>query len=161
MKRICLENLLPQELATCIKDLLAKKKSTAGTQIYYECKVRLLKVHGIKPENNFTTAQSMVLTGLPSTAGKEIRDMVCLQSTKLTNCCCSVAVGVFWRALLPPLVKAAVANYDLKTQFDDAMDHADLVFNGMKANGAATAVAAARTQQLPRATRTRVPAQFQ
>ena len=139
LKRICLENLLPPDYSTCIKDLLAKKKTGAGNTIYFECKTRLLKVHGKKPETNFIEAQNMVLTDLPSTAGKKMRDLICQQSTKLTNCCCATTLGVHWRALLPPLVRASMAGHCLKTQFEDAMDHADEVFNSMKNPGGASA----------------------
>ena len=38
LKRVCLENLLPAEIAECCGDLFDKDKSDAGATIYKECK---------------------------------------------------------------------------------------------------------------------------
>merc|ERR1711923_30376 len=46
-----------------------------------------------------------------------------------------------WRDLLPPDVRYSVANFDLQTQFDKAMAHADNVYRSVKAIAAASAAA--------------------
>ena len=46
-----------------------------------------------------------------------------------------------WRDLLPPEVRYSVANFDLQTQFNKAMAHADKVHQSVKAVAAASAAA--------------------
>ena len=46
-----------------------------------------------------------------------------------------------WRDLLPPEVRYSVANFDLQTQFDKAMTHADNVYRSVKAVAAASVAA--------------------
>ena len=137
LKRVCLENMLPADLCECMNDLLQKDKSEAGATIYKECKERLLKVHGPKPEEEFTKAMSMVLTGLPSDALKQLQEMVCQKPHKLTECCGVVAVSKFWRDMLPREVKSAVANLDLSTEagFQAACTTADAVWRSLSTAG--------------------------
>ena len=130
-KRVVLEANLPAEMNETIKDLLIKEQSESAS-VYIDCKKRILKLYGPKAENNIALAQGLVMTGLPSQAGKRIRELVCTKP-KFGSCCCPAVVGKFWRDLLPQTVKTAVASFDLTTDkgFEDAMDHADQVFNSM------------------------------
>ena len=134
-KRIVLESNLPPELNETIKDLLIKEEDDieAGT-IYRDCKARILKIFGPKPEQDVTLALSLVMTGLPSQAAKRIRELICT-APKFADCrCCPAVVGKLWRDLLPQAVRYAVANYNLATDFDQAMDHADNVYYAQKAD---------------------------
>ena len=85
-----------------------------------------------------------MMTGTPSEAGKQIRELVCRKTPHFTDCCCAAVVGKFWRDVLPPDVRNAVANFDLATDFDKAMDHADNVFQSVKAGPAASAILGGR-----------------
>merc|ERR1711951_196515 len=124
----------------CIKDLLIKEENDSAT-VYKDCKARLLKFYGPKPEQNVALAQGLVMTGLPSQAGRRIRELVC-KKQKFGECCCPAVVGKFWRDLLPQPVKTAVASYNIETDFDGAMDAAD-AFNSMARSGAAGAAVSA------------------
>ena len=75
-KRIVLEANLPPEVNETIKDLLIKEESEAAT-IYKECKERILKIFGPKPEQDVTLAMGLVMTGLPSQAAKRVKELVC------------------------------------------------------------------------------------
>ena len=133
-KRLFLENLLPPDVATSVKDLFALKQSQAGKDINKKCKTRLLKVYAKNPEQKFLEAQALVLTGLPSEAAKQLRELCCQKPKPLETCCCATAVGAFWKKLLPPQVRAAVAGQDLAGDFDDIVQHADDVFLSMKSD---------------------------
>ena len=61
-KRIVLEANLPPEVNETIKDLLIKEENDAGT-VYKDCKARLLKVFGPKPEQDVTLAMGLTLIG--------------------------------------------------------------------------------------------------
>ena len=72
------------------------------------------------------------MTGTPSEAGKRIRELICQKNPPFTDCCCAASVGS-----VPPAVRNSVATFDIKTQFKEAMDHADKVYNSAKmASGA-------------------------
>ena len=126
-------------MTECISDLLMKDKSEAGADIYKQCKVKLLQVHGPRAEDDFAKAQALVMTGLPSTAGKRIKELICKKDFK---CCCPAIVGKIWRDLLAKDVRTAVASYDLATDWDNALDRADAVYNSLAVGGAVAAVAA-------------------
>ena len=79
LKRLCLENILPEDIAHACKDLFCLAKTEAGDEIYKQCKTRLLTVFGPKPEEDYLKAQSLVMTGLPSLAAKELRNLMCHQ----------------------------------------------------------------------------------
>ena len=132
LKRLCLENILPEDVANTCKEYFIQPKSTADKDIYKKCKTRILEVYGPKPEEDFFKAVNFVMTGLPSDAAKEIRDLVCEKQKPLESCCCAKQVGAVWRKLLPPTVRASVAAMDLKTNFDATIKHADHVFNSLK-----------------------------
>ena len=72
------------------------------------------------------------MTGTPSEAGKQIRELICRKNPHFNECCCAAVVGKFWRDVLPPEVRNAVASFDLETEFDKALDHADNVFRSVK-----------------------------
>ena len=143
LKRLCLENILPEDVAHTCKEYFCKPQTDAGTHIYKDCKNRLLEVYGSKPEEDFLKADNYVMAGLPSQAAKDLRDMMCQNATKLETCCCSVGVGARWRNLLPPEVKAQVAGMPLKkkTEFEAAIKKADEVFQAVKVNQPVSAVA--------------------
>ena len=136
LKRLCLENMLPQDIANCCNDYFSKPKTSADALIYKLCKQRILQTYGPKPGEDFKKALKFVMTGRPSEAAKEIRDLVCLKPTKLTGCCCGVQVGVLWREILPAPCKAAVAGMDMTTQFDDIIKKADDIYDAVVAPGA-------------------------
>ena len=137
-KRIVLEANLPADINETIKDLLIKEKNSEGAAtVYKDCKARLLKVFGPKPEQDVTLAMGLVMTGLPSQAAKRVRELVCKQNF---DCCCPATVGKIWRDMLPKDVKLAVASYDLRTQWDEALDRADDVYNASKTAHAVAAV---------------------
>ena len=139
-KRVALEQNLPPELCACIKEYLILEQSAAKT-VYSDCKKTILEIYGPKPEANFATAQGIMMTGTPSEAGKRIRELICQKNPPLTDCCCAAAVGKLWRDVLPPPVRNQVANFDIKTQFKAAMDHADKVYHSAKmASGAGALV---------------------
>ena len=119
-------------MANCCNEYFCKPKDKADANIYKLCKNRLMEVYGPKPEEDYKRATSIVLTGLPSEAAKEIRAAMCDKNPPLTDCCCAKAVGAMWRDLLPPTVKAAVASMNLQTDFDTTIKHADQVFNSLK-----------------------------
>ena len=146
-KRCILETNLPAEVYSCMKDLLNKVKSKAGDDIYYKCKTRLLKIYGPKPTENFSKAQALKMTGLPSQAAKQLVDLVCQKDPPLENCCCATAIGKFWRDMLPPMVRAVVSSMDLKEDFEGTLEAADCAFNSMAAGAvvAATTVDATTT----------------
>ena len=74
-KRVALEQNLPPELCACIKDYLILEQSEAAS-VYSDCKKRLLKVYGPKPETNVAKAQGIIMTGTQSEAGKQIREHI-------------------------------------------------------------------------------------
>ena len=82
-----------------------------------------------------------MMTGTPSETGKTIRELICRKSPYFTNCCCTAVVRKFWRDILPPEVRTQVAHFDLTTQFEEAMDHADKVYWSIKPSGAQALVA--------------------
>ena len=117
LKRVCLENMLPADIYHCIKDLCAKRQTDAGNDIYLQCKKRLLKVHGKKPEDDFTEALKITLDGgPPSDAAKKIVAKICKKAKPLEDCCCGPICSKIWRDLLPPLVRAQVAPLNFTTQ---------------------------------------------
>ena len=132
LKRLCLQNAIPADVMNCMKDLLVKTKSEVGENelIYKSCKDRLIKCHGPNPEDDFQKAQTLTFTGKPSDAAKRIVELVCQKNPPLANCCCATAVGKLWRDMLPPLVRAAVAGADLKTEWTATLDRADAVYAG-------------------------------
>ena len=129
-KRIVLESNLPPDINETIKDLLIKERhdKNAGT-IYRDCKARILKIFGPKPEEDFTLALKMTMTGLPSQAAKRIKELVCKRNF---DCCCPAVVGKIWRDMLSKDVRVAVASYDLAKQWDEALDRADDVYNALQ-----------------------------
>ena len=137
-KRVVLEANLPPEVNETIKDLLIKEENDedAGT-VYRDCKARILKVFGPKPEQDFTLALGMVMEGLPSQAAKRVKDLVCKRNF---DCCCPAVVGKIWRDMLPEDVRLAVASHNLKTQWDGALDMADNVYYALKAGAEVAAV---------------------
>ena len=137
-KRVVLEANLPADVNETIKDLLIKERNSEGAAtIYKDCKARLLKTFGPKPEQDFKLAMGLVMTGLPSQAAKRVRELVCKRNF---DCCCPATVGKIWRDMLPKDVKLAVASYDLRTQWDEALDRADDVYNASKTAHAVAAV---------------------
>merc|ERR1711929_15754 len=91
----------------------------------------------------------LVMTGLPSQAGKRLKELICKQP-KFADCrCCPAVVGKLWRDLLPQAVRYAVANYNLATDFDQAMDHADAVYNAQKAEADVEEVAVVKVDKPP------------
>ena len=139
-KRVVLEANLPPELNEQIKDYLILEESEAAT-VYKDCKARLLKINAPKPEEDVALAMGLVMTGLPSQAGKRLKELIC-KAAKFKDCpCCPAVVGKLWRDMLPQAVRDAVANYDLNVDFDKAMDHADRVFNARKSSKSSTVAA--------------------
>ena len=139
-KRVALEQNLPPDLCACIKEYLILEQSEAST-VYSDCKKTILEIYGPKPEENVAKAQRITLTGTPSEAGKQIRELICQKTPHFRDCCCSAMVAKHWRDVLPPEVRYSVANFDLQTQFDKAMAHADKVYQSVKAVAAAAAAA--------------------
>ena len=127
-KRIVLESNLPPDINETIKDLLVKERNEAGS-VYKDCKARILKIFGPKPEQDFTLALGLVMTGLPSQAAKRVKELVCKRNF---DCCCPAVVGKIWRDMLPKDVRVAVASYDLAKQWDEALDRADNVHNALQ-----------------------------
>ena len=123
-KRVVLEANLPPDLNETIKDLLVKEENEAGS-VYKDCKARILKIFGPKPEEDFTLALKMTMEGLPSQAARRVKELICKRNF---DCCCPAVVGKIWRDKLPEAVRLAVANHDLKTQWDGALDWADNVY---------------------------------
>ena len=146
LKRLCLENVLPEDIAHCCNEYFVKTKTNAGAHIYKDCKVRLLKVHGPKPEEDVKKALGYVLTGPPSEGAKDLAQLICTKDKKLTDCCCAKTVGALWRELLHPTVRAAVAGLDLKTQFDQVVEKADQVQDTIKTAPAVAATTATGTR---------------
>ena len=143
-KRVALEQNLPPDLCACIKEYLILEQSEAKT-VYSDCKKTILEIYGPKPEENVAKAQRITLSdtpnGTPSEAGKLIRELICRKTPHFNDCCCSAMVAKQWRDLLPPEVRYSVANFDLQTQFNKAMAHADKVHRSVKAVAAASAAA--------------------
>ena len=137
-KRVVLEANLPAEVNETIKDLLIKEESESAT-VYKDCKERILKIFGPKPEQDVALAMGLVMTGLPSQAGKRVKELICKRNF---DCCCPAIVGKIWRDLLPRDVRTAVASYDLSKDWDAALDRADDVYNATRAGQGAQAVAA-------------------
>ena len=127
-KRIVLEANLPPDVNETIKDLLVKERNEAGS-VYRDCKARILKIFGPKPEQDFTLALGLKMTGLPSQAAKRVRELVCKRNF---DCCCPAVVGKIWRDMLPKDVRVAVASYDLAKQWDEALDRADDVYKALR-----------------------------
>ena len=65
------------------------------------------------------------MEGLPSQAARRVKGLICKRNF---DCCCPAVVGKIWRDKLPEAVRLAVANHDLKTQWDGALDWADNVY---------------------------------
>ena len=135
---------MPPDLCACIKEYLILEQSEAKT-VYSDCKRTILEIYVPKPEENIAKAQRLTLTdtptGTPSEAGKKIRELICQKTPHFKDCCCSAMVAKQWRDLLPPEVRYSVANFDLQTQFDKAMTHADNVYRSVKAVAAASVAA--------------------
>ena len=70
-------------------------------------------------------ALRMTMEGLPSQAARRVKGLICKRNF---DCCCPAVVGKIWRDKLPEDVRLAVANHDLKTQWDGALDWADNVY---------------------------------
>merc|ERR1711917_65481 len=119
-----LEANLPPDVNETIKDLLVKEENEAGS-VYKDCKARILKIFGHKPEEDFTLALKMTMEGLPSQAARRVKGLICKRNF---DCCCPAVVGKIWRDKLPEAVRLAVASHNLKTQWDGAMDMADNVY---------------------------------
>ena len=141
-KRVVLEANLAPEVNETIKDLLIKEKVDSAT-VYKDCKARILKIFGPKPEQDVTLALALDMTGLPSQAAKRIKELVCKRNF---DCCCPAVVGKIWRDMLSKDVRVAVASYDLAKQWDEALDRADDVYKALqsflKAEAKGTEVAA-------------------
>ena len=150
LKRLCLENILPQDVANHCKELFGKTKTEATPAagengIYKQCKDRLFKVYGPQPGENFKKALVFVMTGLPSEAAKDIRELVCKKQTKFDGCCCVEIVATIWKDILPTTIRTAIAHMDMTTEFDRAIENADLVYNALKAGSGQQVAAAAPT----------------
>ena len=148
-KRIVLESNLPPDINETIKDLLVKERHKAGS-VYKDCKARILKIFGPKPEEDFTLALKMTMTGLPSQAAKRIKELVCKRNF---DCCCPAVVGKIWRDMLSKDVRVAVASYDVAKQWDEALDRADDVYKALqsflKAEADVKEVAAVKVDKPP------------
>lgn len=84
LKRLCLENILPEDVAHHCKDYFCRPKTECTgdlKNIYKLCKDKIMEIYGPKPEETFKKALNIVLTGLPSEAAKDIRDAVCQSPT--------------------------------------------------------------------------------
>ena len=143
LKRLCLENMLPQDIAHPCNDLFGLTKTEAAAEastknIYKVCKDRLLKVFGPKPKENYRKAMTIVLTGLPSEAAKEIRTLICEKKPPLVNCCCATSVSEKWENILPQEVKVAIAGMDFKNEFDKVVQKADDAYLSINATPAMT-----------------------
>ena len=130
-KRLVLEQALPPNISPSLDEFFDKRKTGAGN-IYYDAKRLLLKLHGPRPDADFKVALSMVMTGAPSEAAKELVKRICKKSNPLQDCCCATAVGSLWRDLLPKDVRTAVANMDIQTDFQATIDYADEVWHSLQ-----------------------------
>ena len=143
-KRVVIENNLPMVVQDDLNDLLEKGKAEAGATIYKEkIKTKLLKKHSPKEDADFRKAQKLVMTDKPSTTAILLRDLVCKQKTKFTNCCCGVQVEAMWVDTLPTQVQSHIANLSLKDDFEGTTDAADRVYATLKT--AAAPIAAVNT----------------
>ena len=145
LKRLCLENILPGDIAHSCKEFFCKTKTeatAAGVNIYKDCKDRIIKTYGPKPGEDFRRALTIVMAGLPSEAAEDIRDAVCKKKKKFDGCCCVTTVGAIWQNILPAQIRTSIANIDIETDFDKAIESADLVYNAMKVGSQSSAVAA-------------------
>ena len=100
-KRVVLEANLPPEVNETIKDLLIKEKVDSAT-VYSDCKARILKLFGPKPEEDFTLALEMPMEGLPSQVARRVKGLICKRNF---DCCCPAVVGKIWRDKLPQDVR--------------------------------------------------------
>ena len=143
LKRLCLENVLPQDVASVCKDYFSKTKTQAAendAKIYHQCKLRLLEKYGPKPEENFQKALKIVMTGLPSQAAHELRDMICQKATKFDVCCCKYQVASQWKSILPSYIKAHISHLDIVNDFDNVLRTADCIYNANKQSAQVAAV---------------------
>ena len=137
LKRLCLENILPQDVAHCCKDYFSLSKTEAsanGALVYKNCKTQIIKVFGPNPEEDYLKALKIVMAGPPSQAAKDMRDLMCQKKQKLQGCCCATAVAAKWKQILPTQVRASIAHMDMATDFENVLKNADLVYNATKNN---------------------------
>lgn len=125
LKRQVLSTKLPGEVKAEVKDILIKKKSEAGTDIYKQLKLRLLELFGPKSEDAYEEAASLVLTGKPSALCKRMIVLLCDSKKPLQGCCCVKTISALWKKQLTPPVRAAVAGMDMAKDLDAVLRKAD------------------------------------
>ena len=141
LKRQVLARTLTPLVKAEVKDLLIKKKSEVGTDIYKQLKLRLLHLFGPKTEDAFEEACSLVLTGKPSALAKRLIVLLCECKKPLDGCCCAKVVEALWKRQLPAIVRAGVAGRSLGKELEKVLDKADDIYASQAArSGAVSAV---------------------
>merc|ERR1711951_302057 len=137
LKRQVLSSKLEPVVKAEVKDLLIKKKSEAGNNIYKVLKYRLLELFGPKQEDAYEEAVGLVLTGKPSALAKRLVVLLCDSKKPLQGCCCAKVVSALWKKQLPAVVRAAIAGMNLATDLDDILRKADDVFASQRCGSVA------------------------
>ena len=75
----------------CVEYLILEQGE--AKTVYSDCKKTILEIYGPKPEENVAKAQRITLTGTPSQAGKQIRELMCQKPPHFKDCCCSSMVA--------------------------------------------------------------------
>ena len=80
----------------------------------------------------------------PSQLCKKLIGILCPKHPKLVNCCAADIISGMWRDKLPPVVKAAVANYNLSgDDLENTLRQADAVYASTLTVGQIAAIAPA------------------
>ena len=108
-KRLLLLKMLPKDVVDETKDLLRKGQAEAGATPYKDLKDRVLETFGTIPEDAFTQAEALVMTGKPSTLARQLINILCPSHPNLTGCCARGIISAMWRKKLPQVVRNQVA----------------------------------------------------
>ena len=148
-KRLVLESALPSHLHDDLDDLFDVPKTDCGL-IYHECKEQLLELHGPSEDRDLDIALNMVMTSdmAPSQAAKRLVQLICKEKKPLVNCCCARLVSSRWRKMLPPSIRAQVANLSLKTDYATTVKVADNVWKSLQVESHPVAAVEAVDEQV-------------
>ena len=100
---------LPKEVIDEVKDLLRKTKAQAGATPYKDLKDRVLETFALDPEDTYSKAKGMLMTGKPSQLLQSLINTLCITHPDLTACCSGGIISGMLREKLPSEVRQAVA----------------------------------------------------
>ena len=126
LKRQVLSRALDPLVKAEVKDLLIKKGSEAGGDIYKQLKLRLLELFGPKTEDDYEEAVAMLLMGKSSALAKKLMVKLCDKTPKpLEGCCRYKTITALWKSKLTGPVREAIAGMNLRDNMEAVLKKAD------------------------------------